>query len=63
VTQVVPNWNNPVYLAGFEELLPAPGRRYDGDERLSVFEFFGYSDRRKPHCVSEQRPQRSGARA
>ncbi|OMC50251.1 hypothetical protein [Mycobacterium sp. IS-1264] len=44
VTQVVPNWNNPDYLDGFSQLLAALGRRYDGDERLSVFEFSGYGD-------------------
>jgi hypothetical protein len=44
VTQVVPNWNNPGYLDAFGQLLTALGRRYDGDERLSVFEFSGYGD-------------------
>jgi hypothetical protein len=44
VTQVVPNWNDPTYLDGFTQLLGALGRRYDGDERLSVFEFSGYGD-------------------
>ncbi|OMC45387.1 hypothetical protein A5745_15110 [Mycobacterium sp. IS-2888] len=44
VTQVVPNWNNLDYLDGFSQLLAALGRRYDGDERLSVFEFSGYGD-------------------
>jgi hypothetical protein len=44
VTQVVPNWNNPSYLNAFGQLLAALGRRYDGDERLSVFEFSGYGD-------------------
>ena len=44
VTQVVPNWNNPSYLDAFGQLLSALGRRYDGDERLSVFEFSGYGD-------------------
>src|SRR5262249_2953822 len=44
VTQVVPNWNDPTYMSGFEQLLSALGRRYDGDERLSVFEFSGYGD-------------------
>lgn len=44
VTQVVPNWNNPDYLDAFSQLLAALGRRYDGDERLSVFEFSGYGD-------------------
>jgi hypothetical protein len=44
VTQVVPNWNNPSYLEAFGQLLAALGRRYDGDERLSVFEFSGYGD-------------------
>ncbi len=44
VTQVVPNWNDPTYLDAFGQLLGALGRRYDGDERLSVFEFSGYGD-------------------
>jgi hypothetical protein len=44
VTQVVPNWNNPGYLDAFGQLLAALGRRYDGDERLSAFEFSGYGD-------------------
>ncbi len=44
VTQVVPNFNDPDYLNGFGQLLAALGRRYDGDERLSVFEFSGYGD-------------------
>lgn len=44
VTHVVPNWNDPGYLAGFEQLLAALGRRYDSDERLGVFEFSGYGD-------------------
>ena len=44
VTQVVPNWNDPGYLDAFTQLLAALGRRYDGDERLSVFEFSGYGD-------------------
>ncbi|CPR08669.1 hypothetical protein BN971_01326 [Mycobacterium bohemicum DSM 44277] len=44
VTQVVPNWNDPGYLSAFADLLAALGRRYDRDERLSVFEFSGYGD-------------------
>jgi hypothetical protein len=44
VTQVVPRWNDPNYLNAFSQLLAALGRRYDGDERLSVFEFSGYGD-------------------
>jgi hypothetical protein len=44
VTQVVPNWNDTNYLDAFGQLLAALGRRYDGDERLSVFEFSGYGD-------------------
>ena len=44
VTQVVPNFNDPTYLNDFGQLLAALGRRYDGDERLSVFEFSGYGD-------------------
>lgn len=49
VTQVVPNWNDPGYLEGFEQLLAALGRRYDRDERLSVFEFSGYGDFSEDH--------------
>lgn len=44
VTHVVPNWNDPNYLNAFAELLAALGRRYDADERVSVFEFSGYGD-------------------
>lgn len=44
VVQVVPNWNDADYLNNFTQLLAALGRRYDGDERLSVFEFSGYGD-------------------
>lgn len=49
VTQVVPNWNDPKYLNAFAQLLAALGRRYDGDERLSVFEFSGYGDFSENH--------------
>jgi hypothetical protein len=49
VTQVVPNWNDPNYLHAFEQLLGALGRRYDRDERLSVFEFSGYGDFSENH--------------
>jgi hypothetical protein len=49
ITQVVPNWNDPNYLTGFEQLLAALGRRYDRDERLSVFEFSGYGDFSENH--------------
>ncbi len=45
----MPNWNDPDYLTGFEQLLAALGRRYDGDERLSVFEFSGYGDFSENH--------------
>ncbi|ORB46318.1 hypothetical protein [Mycobacterium paraseoulense] len=51
VTQVVPNWNDPRYLDGFGKLLAALGRRYDGDERLSVFEFSGYGDWSENHIA------------
>ncbi len=51
VTQVVPNWNSPAYLSGFEQLLAALGRRYDRDERLSVFEFSGYGDFSENHIA------------
>ncbi|CQD20087.1 hypothetical protein BN1232_04776 [Mycobacterium lentiflavum] len=49
VIQVVPNWNDPNYLGAFEQLLAALGRRYDRDERLSVFEFSGYGDFSENH--------------
>ncbi|OBH31272.1 hypothetical protein [Mycobacterium sp. E1319] len=51
VTQVVPNWNDPAYLRAFGDLLAALGRRYDGDERLSVFEFSGYGDFSENHIA------------
>ncbi|MCW2663046.1 MAG: hypothetical protein JWP83_4198 [Mycobacterium sp.] len=51
VTQVVPNWNDPNYLNAFGQLLAALGRRYDGDERLSVFEFSGYGDFGENHIA------------
>ena len=49
--QVVPNWNDPNYLDVFARLLAALGRRYDGDERLSVFEFSGYGDFSENHIA------------
>jgi hypothetical protein len=51
VTQVVPNWNDPNYLNAFGDLLAALGRRYDGDERLSVFEFSGYGEFSENHIA------------
>jgi hypothetical protein len=48
---VVPNWNDPHYLDAFGQLLAALGRRYDGDERLSVFEFSGYGDFSENHIA------------
>jgi hypothetical protein len=51
VTQVVPNWNDPAYLDAFGQLLAALGRRYDNDERLSVFEFSGYGDFSENHIA------------
>lgn len=51
VTQVVPNWNDPNYLRTFGDLLAALGRRYDRDERLSVFEFSGYGDFSENHIA------------
>ena len=51
VTQVVPNWNDPNYLNAFGHLLAALGRRYDRDERLSVFEFSGYGDFSENHIA------------
>ncbi len=51
VTQVVPSWNDPNYLNAFSQLLAALGRRYDGDERLSVFEFSGYGDFSENHIA------------
>lgn len=44
VVQVIPAWNDPAYLDPFEDLLAALGRRYDGDERLAIFEMSGYGD-------------------
>lgn len=49
ITQVVPNWNDPIYLDNFAQLLEALGRRYDRDERISVFEFSGYGDFSENH--------------
>jgi hypothetical protein len=51
VTQVVPNFNDPTYLNDFGQLLAALGRRYDNDERLSVFEFSGYGDSSENHVA------------
>ncbi len=51
VTQVVPNWNDPSYLNAFGQLLAALGHRYDGDERLSAFEFSGYGDFSENHIA------------
>ena len=51
VIQVVPDWNDPNYLKAFGELLAALGRRYDRDERLSVFEFSGYGDSSENHIA------------
>lgn len=51
VTHVVPNFNDPTYLDNFGQLLSALGRRYDGDERLSVFEFSGYGDFSENHIA------------
>ncbi|OBI89620.1 hypothetical protein [Mycobacterium asiaticum] len=51
VTQVVPNFNDPTYLSDFSQLLAALGRRYDNDERLSVFEFSGYGDFSENHVA------------
>lgn len=46
---IVPNWNSAAYLDYFSDLLAALGRRYDRDERLSVFEFSGYGDFSENH--------------
>src|ERR1700754_2016892 len=51
VMQVVPNWNDPGYLRAFQDLLGALVRRYDRDERLSVFEFSGYGDFSENHIA------------
>ena len=42
--QVIPDWNSAAYLDGFTALVDALGRRYDGDERLAIFEMSGYGD-------------------
>ncbi len=44
VTQVIPDWNSDAYLDNVAVLLAALGRRYDGDERLAIFEMSGYGD-------------------
>lgn len=49
ITHVVPDWNSTAYLDNFQQLLAALGRRYDHDERLSVFEFSGYGDFSENH--------------
>ena len=54
VTQVVPNFNDPTYLTDFAQLLAALGRRYDTDERLSVFEFSGYGDFSENHVAFQR---------
>lgn len=51
IAQVVPNWNDNNYLGNFEALLAALGRRYDRDERLSVFEMSGYGDFSENHVA------------
>jgi hypothetical protein len=61
VTQVVPNWNDPNYLNAFGQLVAALGRRYDGDERLSVFEFSGYGDSSENHIAPGAAPDDNGA--
>jgi hypothetical protein len=61
VTQVVPNWNDPNYLNAFGQLLAALGRRYDGDERLSVFEFSGYGDSGENRIAWGATPEDSNA--
>ena len=49
--QVVPDWNNKDYLDYFQQLLAALGRRYNRDERLSIFEFSGYGDFSENHIA------------
>ena len=51
VVQVVPEWNHPAYLRAVEQLIAALGRRYDRDERLSIFEFSGYGDFSENHVA------------
>ncbi|PTR42825.1 hypothetical protein C8K38_110123 [Rhodococcus sp. OK611] len=51
IKQVVPDWNNEDYLAYFEQLLAELGRRYNKDERLSIFEFSGYGDFSENHIA------------
>jgi hypothetical protein len=61
VMQVEPNWNDPNYLDAFGQLVAALGRRYDGDERLSVFEFSGYGDSSENHIAPGAAPDDNGA--
>lgn len=51
IEQVVPNWNDNNYLGNFEALLAALGRKYDRDERLSIFEMSGYGDFSENHVA------------
>ena len=51
ISQVVPNWNDNNYLGNFEALLAALGRRYNSDERLSVWEMSGYGDFSENHVA------------
>lgn len=51
VQQVIPNWNDNNYVGNFEALLAALGRKYDRDERLSIFEMSGYGDFSENHVA------------
>ncbi|WP_072803647.1 hypothetical protein [Rhodococcoides yunnanense] len=51
IAQVIPNWNDNSYVGNFEALLAALGRRYDRDERLSIFEMSGYGDFSENHVA------------
>lgn len=51
VDYVIPDWNNKDYLSYFTALLAALGRRYDRDERLSMFEMSGYGDFSENHVA------------
>ncbi|SNT30874.1 hypothetical protein SAMN05421642_113118 [Rhodococcoides kyotonense] len=51
IRQVIPSWNDNNYVGNFEALLAALGRRYDRDERLSIFEMSGYGDFSENHVA------------
>ncbi len=54
VTQVVPNWNDPHCPDAFAQLPVALGRRYDGNERLTVSSSGQFFMMRAPTCSAHR---------